>query len=341
MKKSRKTTIKDLAKALEMNVSTVSRALNDHPKINIKTKERVRQLAKQMDYIPNPLAQGLQRQSTRTIGVIFPTFDTNFFFRVLKGVEKVMHENNYQIIISTAGNSKEQEKEACKSLSAYHVDGIIIFLSYQHEDPSFLIDIQDEGIPLLFMDRIYEEIDANYVVSDDFTGMFETVCDFIDQGKKKIIHIQGSNSVSTSFNRTLGYQEALREKGIEENPDFIIHCDHESEVKSALRRFFSKYTFEEIDLITCFNDYFAFQALEYLKENNIKIPDDISLLGFANEPLSIYTSPKLSTINQPAEEMGEKASELLLDEIEHNKKGESYAYDTTRVKTFYLRREST
>ncbi|NME68715.1 LacI family DNA-binding transcriptional regulator [Flammeovirga aprica] len=341
MKKSRKSTLTDLAKAMGMNVSTVSRALNDHPKISSKTKAKVKALAEKMDYKPNPLAQGLKKQDTKTIGVIFPTFDTNFFFRVLKGIEKVMHDKGYQIIISTAGNSSIHEKEACQALSSYHVGGIIIFLSYDHDDPSFLIDIQDEGIPLLFMDRIYEEIDANYVVSDDFKGMFETVSDFIDKGCKNIVHIKGSEEVSTSFSRLQGYQEALREKGIEVNPDFIIKCEHESEVKSGLRKLLSKYSIEDIDLITCFNDYYAFQALELLKEKNISVPDDVSLLGFANDPLSTYTSPKLSTINQPAEHMGVQASYLLLDEIDKNRKGENYQYQTSMVNTFYLKREST
>ncbi|OHX63856.1 LacI family DNA-binding transcriptional regulator [Flammeovirga pacifica] len=341
MKKSRKTTLSDLSKALNLNISTISRALNDHPKVNETTKKLIKEKAKELDYRPNPLAQGLQKQNTKTIGVIFPTFDTNFFFRVLKGIEKMMHESGYQIIISTAGESRIQEKKAIQSLSSYHVSGIIVFLSFEHEDPSFLIDIQDEGIPLLFMDRIYEEIDANYVISDDFVGMYDTVNQFISKGTKNIIHLQGNLQISTAFNRLLGYKEALLKNKISLNPDFIIPCQHQTEVKTGLRNLFSKYALEDIDLITCYNDYYAFQALEFLKENNIRIPQDIQLLGFANEPLSVYTSPKLSTINQPAEEMGVIASEMILQEIQHNQQGESYQFLTKKMSTFYLKREST
>ncbi|AZQ64962.1 LacI family transcriptional regulator [Flammeovirga pectinis] len=339
MKRNKKAKLSDIAKELGVSNATVSRALNGSEKVQPATKSKILALAKKLNYKPNQLAQGLVKKSTKTIGVILPTFEKNFFFRVLKGIESVLHSADYKIIITTSGDNAKQEKEACYSLSSYHVDGIILSLSYNHEDPNFLIDIQDDGIPLLFMDRIYEEIDANYVISDDFTGMYEAINKLIDKGRRRIVHIKGPENISTSFSRHQGYKQALKDHGIEYDKELVVQCEHEAEVKQSLRSLFKQGI--DFDAVTCYNDYYAFHAMELLKERGIEVPKDVGIVGFANEPLASYTSPKLSTVNQPAELMGKRAASLIINEIDLLKKEEAYEFETVLMETYLIERETT
>ncbi|PWJ35002.1 LacI family DNA-binding transcriptional regulator [Sediminitomix flava] len=309
--KKNNVTIKDIAKALNVTPSTVSRALNGGGKISDKTKQSVFKLAKEWGYQPNLIAKNLQRKSSKTIGVIIPEFNHNFFSTMLHGIEYRARALGYQLMISSSGRKYDIEKKISQELANSKVDGLLIALSQDTEDYSFLNEIVESGIPIVLLDRICEDLDTSTVITDDFSGAFEAVSYLLDSGCSNILHLKGEEGISTTFNRYMGYVEAHKKRGLEVNSGLIIkHAEKEviqQELKNTLKRVSTP------DAIFACSDYLAFIALETVKSLGFKIPEDISIIGYADEPVSTYTSPKLSTVKQPANEIGRKAVDLLFD----------------------------
>ncbi|ANQ51956.1 LacI family transcriptional regulator [Flammeovirga sp. MY04] len=335
MKPNRRVKLSDLAKQLGLSTSTVSRALNDHPKIPHETKRRVKQLANDLSYHPNPFAKGLLQKKTKTIGVLLPSFKMSFFVSIIECLQQELKLKGYKLIVSSFGPSLKEEKEAFWEMAKAHVDGIIAIPNNDHEDPTFLNNIIDEGIPILFIDRIIDSLDANFVVTDDFNGMFEAVDYLIDKGRRKIIHLEGPDELSTSFFRLQGYKEALRSKQIEIDKRLIIPCQSKEEVIQKLQS-----VDVEFDAITCFNDYYAFEALQFLKSKNIRVPDDVCLIGFSDEPICQYTTPQMSSVMQPTSLFGKKAVELILHEIQQLQNNKAIEFDIYKIKTQLQLRQS-
>ncbi|OHX68513.1 LacI family DNA-binding transcriptional regulator [Flammeovirga pacifica] len=332
MKKDR-VTIKDIAKELGVTPTTVSRALNGGERISEKTKNKVISLAKKWNYRPNIIARNLQNQTSKTVGVIIPEFNHNFFSMMLHGVEEKIRELGFQLMIGSSGRNYDQEKSTCFKMSDAKVDGLLIALSKDMKDYSYLQQIRDEGTPIVLLDRICEDIDTSVVITDDFQGASQAVDYLLSLGHQKILHVKGENGISTTFNRYMGYVEALKRKKIPIDQNLILTSEDEIELKKQLISIFNQK--DHPTAIFAFSDYLAFIIMETLKSIGLEIPKDVSIIGYADEPISTYTSPKLSTVKQPSFEMGKKAVELLFDYQKEEK------YQHVILKTKLIIREST
>lgn len=305
--------ITDLANELGVSASTVSRALSNEGRIGEKTRKAVLELADKWGYKPNPFAVNLLKKRSSSIGLILPEFTHHYFSRVLSGVNAVMNERGYHLFINTHEDSFEKEVQAVSMLNNMRVDGIIA--SYTKETACFdhFLDTLEDNIPIVFVDRMCEEIDTSYVVTDDFPQCVEAVQHMVRTGSQKIVYITGPENLSTSFTRLMGYKEGLKQCGITPEEHLVLNSDSPGWEKKLETLILAN----EIDGLLAFNDYLAFQSIELLRKHGKDIPGEVAVVGFADEPIASYMSPKLSTVMQPAELMGRRAAEILLWHIEH------------------------
>ena len=307
-------TIHDLAKALNLNASTVSRALNDHPKISSATKSIVKQLAGELNYRPNALATSLRKGSAYTVGLIIPRVNRNFFASAIEGIEAVLNKGGYHLIIAQSNESLEKEKECINSFLNARVDGIIISISWETTDLSHLLMVQDKNVPLIFFDRIPQNIEASKVRLNDFKGAYNATEYLITHGYKRIVHFAGPLHLQMYAERQRGYMAALTDYGITCEDSLVIeNClTQEKGFEAAKLLTEMKVT---PDAIFSSSDYSALGALTFLNENGYKIPGDVAVFGFSNEPFTKLIDPPLSSIEQFPYKMGEAAAQLFLDEI--------------------------
>ncbi len=326
--------ITDIAKELGVSASTVSRALSNGGRISEDTKNKVIELAKKWGYKPNPFAISLLKKQSRTIGLILPEFTHHYFTKVLNGVNQVVNGEGYHLFIVTHEGSMEKEQRATAMLNSMRVDGIIASYARGTTDFEHYLDLLEDDVPVVFLDRSCEDLDTSYVVTDDFPGCIESMDHFVQSGNTKIIHIAGPDNLSTSFMRTTGYKEGLKKNGLPINEKYILN----SEDRDWKKRFKTLVLSDEVEAIHCFNDYVAYDAIQELKKLNKRVPEDISVIGFADEPVATYMSPQLSTVLQPAEEMGRRAAEML---IWHIRNPESTQLFCERLPTNLILRAST
>lgn len=322
----KRTTIHDIAKKLDITASTVSRALKDHPRISDSTKELVLKTAKEMNYQPNSIAAALRRGTSNLIGVIIPNIDRNFFASVVRGVEDVLNDTNYNVIICQSYDSLEKEKSNIKALLEAQVDGI--FASYAKETTEFshYETIQKRGIPLILFDRMQDEFDVDAVVIDDYLGAYKATEHLIEQGCRRIVHFAGPENVSIYRDRRRGYEEALKKHHIPIQEDLILKSDLKLDSGKKLGEQISKW--ENLpDAIFSASDYAAMGAMKIFKKNNIKIPDDIAIVGFSNESFTSLIDPGLTSVDQHSKKMGQFTANLFLDTLKDKNK------DHTPVRT--------
>jgi LacI family transcriptional regulator len=307
-------TIHDLAKALNLNASTVSRALNDHPKISSETKKIVNHLAAELNYRPNALATSLRKGSAYTVGLIIPRVNRNFFASAIEGIEAVLNKAGYHLIIAQSNESLEKEKECINSFLNARVDGIIISISWETNDLSHLQMVLDKNVPLIFFDRIPQNMEASKVRLNDFKGAYNATEYLITHGYKRIAHFAGPRHLQMYAERQRGYVAALT--------DYGMVCKESLIIENCLTQ---DKGFEEArgltemegapDALFCASDYSALGAIMFLKENGFSIPGDMAVFGFSNEPFTKLIDPPLSSIEQFPYKMGEAAAQLFLDEI--------------------------
>jgi LacI family transcriptional regulator len=309
-------TIHDLAKILKLNASTVSRALNDHPKISTETKKLVQQLASEMNYQPNALASSLRKGSAHTVGLVLPRVNRNFFASAIEGIEAVLNKAGYHLIITQSNERVEKEKICINSLISSRVDGIIISISWETIDLSHLIAAQNKKVPLIFFDRIPRDFEASKVMLNDFQGAYQATEYLINNGNKRIAFLGGPLHLQIYSERFRGYKTALEDYNYPVDLSYVIeNClTQESGVEAAAHLLSLA---KKPDAIFSSSDYSALGALVYCKENGLKIPEDISIFGFANEPFTKLVDPPLSSIEQFPYKMGETAAQLFLDEIKN------------------------
>lgn len=308
-------TIKDIARKLGISPSTVSRALKDNPEINIETKKKVWKVAKELDYEPNTIALSLRQNKTNTIGVILPEIVHFFFSTVISGIEEVAYANGYNVIISQSNENHEREISDTRAIYNHRVDGILACISKETGSLDHFIAIQDKGIPLVFFDREVHEIDASKVIVDDLDGGYQATKHLLEKGRRKLIHFSGPENLSISKKRILGFIKAHEERGLTVSPNQIITCaSGEQEEAGRLVDDLIKHKVP-FDGLFAVNDLAAFGALLSLKKHGIRVPEDISVVGFSNWQFSQFVAPALTTIDQPGYLMGQKATELLLREI--------------------------
>ncbi|MAL18742.1 MAG: LacI family transcriptional regulator [Balneola sp.] len=313
----KRTTIHDIAKELDITASTVSRALKDHPRISESTKKSVVAMAKKMNYQPNSIAAALRRGTSNLIGVIIPTIDRNFFASVLRGIEDVLNDTNYNVIICQSSDSLEKEKSNIKALLEAQVDGIFASYAKETTDFSHYEEVHDRGIPLILFDRMQESFDVDAVVIDDYLGAFKATEHLIEQGCTRITHFSGPQNVSIYRDRKRGYEEALKKHDLPVEEKFILNSDLKLEAGKSLAE--EIVSWEQMpDAIFSSSDYAAMGAMEVFKSNNLRIPEDIAIVGFSNESFTSIVDPALTTVDQHSKKMGQFTANLFLDRIQEN-----------------------
>lgn len=331
-------TIKDLAKELNLSASTVSRALRDHPDISPLTKKRVIFLAKKLDYHPDSIAQSLQTQKTKTIGVIVPEIKQPFFASVINGIEELAYSAGYTIIVCQSNETYDREVLYTRTLVSHRVAGLLVSLSQTTQNLDHFKALQRRGVPIVFFDRVNDDIEASKVVVDDYNGAFAAVDHLIKSGYKRIAHLAGPRNLSISKYRLKGYKDALKLGNRPYNEEFVVYggLDDTDGVVG-----FQKLLSLEIlpDAVFAVNDPVATGAFITIKEHGLKIPDDIALVGFSNTNVSSLLDPPLTTVEQPTYEIGKTAAQLLLEQIHNNE--ENFVPQFEILKTHLIIRGST
>lgn len=314
-------TIKDIAKALGLSTSTVSRALRDSYEISPETKRLVLAYAEKINYHPNPIALSLKERRSRSIGVIVAEIANSFFSQAIDGIESIAYQNGYNVIISQTRESSERESTNLNYLTSRSIDGLIVSVSAETTDFSGFRELYDRGMPIVFFDRIVAEINTHKVVVDSYRGAYDATVHLLNNGYRRIAAIAGSEYLSITRDRMAGYTAALQEKGMDPSPALQYHCLHggliRAEVEQGLDQLLSAP--EKPDAILALSDKLTTGCLRVLKSRQIRVPDDIGLIGFSNSDLTELIDPPLSIIKQPAFKMGEMATSLLLQMIESKK----------------------
>ncbi|HUR11148.1 MAG TPA: LacI family DNA-binding transcriptional regulator [Flavitalea sp.] len=305
-----RSTIRDIARHLNVTASTVSRALNDHPAISAGTKSAVRNEASRIHYRHNKIASSLRLGRSRIIGVIIPSAEINFFGSVVHGIEKVASEMDYNVLIYQSNELSDFEAKGIETFLRFRVDGVLASISKHTTDFSHYQEIRRRGVPLVLFDRVSSELKVPSVVIDDFLGAFIATTHLIEQGCKRIAHIAGQQHVSIFHQRLLGYKEALKNHNLPFDEQLI--CTGDVSIESGKKCMHQLLLMQDRpDGVFAVEDFTALGAMEALKEKNIKIPDDVAVIGFANEHFGKYITPSLSTIDQQTIRMGEEAAGLF------------------------------
>lgn len=335
---SKHTTIKDIAKTLNIHHSTVSRALRNRPDVKADTRRLVLETAKKLDYQPNALAQNLKKQRTNSIGVIVPEIKHNFFAAFISGVEDIAYNKGYVILLSQSNEDMEREVLNTRALVSNHVAGLIVSISQTTDNSDHFKLFLDRGGALVFFDRICPELDTSKVTVDDYAGAFKATEHLIKRGYRKIGHLGGTRKISITEARYEGFLAALQKYNIKINKSYIqFHGFHEINGKEGMKSLLG--LTDRPEAIFAINDPVALGAYEAIKEQGLKIPQDMAIVGFSNNPSSAVVSPALTTINQPAYEMGQKSAELLIEQIENGK--EEYVVKHEILNTNLIVRQST
>jgi LacI family transcriptional regulator len=334
-----KATLKQIAKELHVSVSTVSKALNDSPEISEQTKAKVKEYAKLKNYKPNVIGLNLKNRKTKTIGVIIPNILNSFFAKVFTGIEKVAEEKGYNVITCISNESLEKEINTLEMLSNGTIDGFILSVSEEAQklnEFSHFNDIINEGTPIVMFDRISEEVNCDKVIVDDFESSVNATEHLINSGCKKIALFSSIDNLSVGKLRAQGYLKALEKNGIPINDVNIILTDSEEDFDKKAQLLFDKH---KIDGIFAVDEHASVSAIKLGLKNGYKIPEELSVIGFADGVWSRRLSPSLSTVSQHGPEIGEAAAKLLIEELES--KDEEYKHKTTVIKTELRQREST
>lgn len=339
MKKG-KPTIHEIAKELNINSSTVSRALNNSSRVTQKTKEKVLAKARELGYQRNLLASNLRRSRSNTIGVVIPRISRHFFSSTIAGIEEAAFSAGFNVIICQSLEELDREQRIVKNLIANRVDGILISVSMETTSSKHLEYFRDNGIPLVFFDRQCADMpDASKVLIDDHQAAYDAVAHLISKGCRKIAHFSGPRELEIYKNRLKGYKQALKDHGIAYDRKLIftsrlMETDGYESAKKLVE------SSADIDGIFSANDVSAIGAIKYLKKQGKQIPEDIAIVGFSNEPISEVIEPPLTTVDQSGFEIGRIACDLLINNIQNG--GDTKTHNKTIVlETTLIERGST
>jgi LacI family transcriptional regulator len=314
-------TIKDIAKALGLSTSTVSRALRGGYEISDDTKKLVADYAEKINYKPNPIALSLKEKRSYSIGVVVCEVANNFFSQAINGIEAVAYDKGYHVIITQSHDSYDREVVNVRHLANRSVDGLLISLSAETTDFSHLQQLHGNGLPIVFFDRVLDEIQTHKVTANNFQGSFDATELLIRQGKTRIVHLANAPHLSITKERLQGYQAALERYHIPFNPDYVQFCYHGGriyeEVDEAMKKCLTMP--EKPDAIFVASDRLSIGCLTALKKYDPQAARHLSIAGFSNSDVVDLLQPSLSYLRQPAYEMGQVATELLIQLIESKK----------------------
>jgi LacI family transcriptional regulator len=308
-------TIVDIAKKLGISASTVSRALNDHPDCSQRTKELVRRTAAALSYSPNPSAKSLKSNRTTTIGVIVPEIEHDFFSSAISGIEEVASKSSHTIIVCQSNENYEREVENTNLMVRHRVAGVIVSISLTTKNGQHFQVLSKRRIPLVFFDRVCDDVTAPKVIIDDYQSAYDAVSYLINKGRRKIAHFGGSREVGIYSKRNEGYVDAMEKNQLPVLEKLMTNG--QSYEEHGYNSFDALLRENNIpDAIFAVNDTVAIGAFQRIKEANLKIPEDVAIIGFSNDKITHLTNPPITTVNQPSKEMGKKAAEILIEIIE-------------------------
>jgi LacI family transcriptional regulator len=334
--------LKQIAKELGISITTVSKALNDYPDVSAKTRKRVKDLALELNYSPNSFALGLRKNESKTIGVIIPDNVHYFFSSVIKGILEVAEKKDYLVIVMQSNEDYQLEKKQVDLLISKGVAGILISLSNKTHIFDHLNKIINNGIPLLLFDKIAKNVNCSKVFIDDRQSAYDAVTYLIKKGYKRIAHFRGDLNPQNSIDRFLGYKKALQDNNIEFDPALVYLCNNNSDFEdgyNSAKKLMDDHK-DNVDALFTVNDLLAIGAIKYFNKNNIKVPEQLALMGFSNWFMSSVITPSLSTVEQNGFEMGKKAADIIFNEINCVRKGITFETQKVIIPTELILRES-
>ena len=336
MAKKNVVTLKKMASELGLSISTVSRALNNHTDISAETKERVKAYAIKVKYAPNLFAKGFRSQKTNIIGVIIPNIEHRFTATLLRGVISNAELNGYKVIICESFNDEQKQAELLETMIQFGVDGVLLSLTKKTQNITGILEMM-EHIPLILFDRISNKVPCTQIVIDDEDAAFKAVEHLINIGKKRIAILKESDNSNISERRFQGYLRALKKNNLEIDESIILSSDSLSIEEGQRSTTVLLSLQNKPDGIFSIIDEAGIGAIMQLKKNKIKIPKEIAVVGFSNSDYSTISKPKLTTIDQPGNRIGEISVKYLIDEINNEKK---INHKTIEIKTNLIIRKS-
>ncbi len=334
----KKITLKQIARELNVSVSTVSKALRDNEEIGKETREKVQAFARYYNYKPNSIALSLKNKKTKNIGVIIPEIVHNFFSMVINGIENVANQKGYNVIVCFSNESFDREVINMETLANTAIDGFIVALTKETQEKAdyhHLREVINQGMPLVMFDRVADEIYCDKVVVDDAYAAYSAVNFLLNSGCHRIALLTVPDHISVGKLRNQGYFNALKDAGLPVLEELIVVID---EIESAveIRDLFDR---EKFDALLCVNEFFASTSLREAHDRGLRVPEDVSIIGFADGFLARNAYPKLTAIDQRGYEMGEMAAQMLIDKVETEEEEEHFR--TEVIRTNLILRETT
>lgn len=334
-------TLKQIAENLGISITTVSKALKNYPDVSKKTKALVKEEAKKLHYKPNVFAVNLRTKQSKTVGLIIPEVVHHFFSSVVNGIIEHAEKKGYLVIILQSNESYKLEQKQIDLLISKRVDGIMISLASNSTDISHLQEVRDMNIPMVMFDKISKLIDCSKIIINDRKAAYVATKHLIDSGCNRIAHFRGALLPQNSIDRFLGYKKALEDHDIQYDPSLVYICervDYNDGIEAA-KKLLAEH--DDVDGLFCITDLVAIGAISVFNDNGVKVPDDISIMGFSNWFISSAITPSLSTIDQPGYEMGKATFKTLLKEMKAKRKELPFKPITKVLETKLVVRNST
>lgn len=339
----RKVTLKQIAKELDVSISTVSKSLRNSLEISEDTRQKVQAFAKLYNYKPNNIALSLKNKKTKTICVIIPEIIHHFFTTVISGIEHVANEKGYNVIICLSDESFDKEVINMETLASGSIDGFIMSLSketQQKKDFHHIKEVINQGMPVVMFDRVTNDILCDKVIIDDSQAAFVATQFLINKGYKKIALVSTVDYVSVGKFRTEGYVNAIENSELTFDDSLILKIEDINDFEHIIANLLKE---KKPDAVFAVNELFAVTAIKQAAKLGIKVPEELAVIGFTDGIISKYSSPSISTISQNGEKMGEKAAQMLIEKLELEELDEEYIeqYKTEVIETELIEREST
>lgn len=337
----RKITLKQIAKELDVSISTVSKSLRNSPEIGEETRLKVQAFAKFYNYKPNNIALSLKNRKTKTIGIIIPEIVHHFFSTVINGIEQVANENGYSVIICLSDDSFDKEVLNMEILANGSIDGFIMSLSKETQfrgDFHHITEVINQGMPVVMFDRVTNDILCDKVIIDDQSAAYEAVQSLIDKGRKKIALVTTVDYVSVGKLRTDGYIKALLDNGISFDENLIIKIEDIDTCEITIGKLLED---KAIDAVFAVNELFAVTIIKTANKIGLNVPKDLAVIAFTDGMISKYSTPTITTVSQNGIKMGNKSAKMLIERLESEENEEDENYKTEIIETHLIEREST
>lgn len=329
--------IKQLAEKLNLSTSTVSRAFRGNSDINPQTKERILAMARELNYQPNHLASNLREKKSKTIAVIVPEIANNFFSRAINGIERVARENGYHILIYLTNDDFQKEIDFVTNLQSGRVDGIVMSVTGEANDHSYMHKVRKSNLPIVFFDRIYEDVDQSKITTNDYDSSYEATSHLIEQGCKRVVYLVVNKLLSIGKKRMQGYVDALKDAGLPYREDLVIDCTNRMDENQTLLR--DVFATIKPDGVFASVERLALASYYVCYDLNINIGKELKIISFSSLEIAPLLNPALSTILQPSYTMGEEAAKLLFRRI--NGRGNDEENEILELKSELVFRKST